>query len=278
MYVRERVFVGLAPFPHEDASLLRDVEVLLPLGFLLLEDEPRELPLLVHVSPCDAQHVAPPQPREAAEQERRLDLRVLAVHLREPFHLVNSEVHPRPLLRLEALNAAQGVVGYDALLERLIDAGSQLVEIAHLAVAGEGLVLEPLADVVMPSDRVVFEVVLEALHPFGRDVGKGQRLPSVVDFQVVVAAAPVAPVAALLLTAPPLHHSAVVVVEICLGGECALEAVHAVAELHHTLGADCVREAQRLLVLLLVRPCPFGDKIQFQILIRAHTVDVDVEP
>jgi len=56
-----------------------------------------------------------------------------------------------------------------------------------------------------------------------------------------------------------------------------LKAILSVTEFHDTLCSDSVGEQERLLVFLFVRPCPFRNKIHFQILIRPLTIQVYVE-
>ena len=88
------------------------------------------VPLLMHVAPHQPEHVGPPQPGQAGEQERPFDGWIFAFGLSEPLHLFDSQVHARSLFCLESLDAPHGVDRYDAVLIGLIQAGTQFVEVA----------------------------------------------------------------------------------------------------------------------------------------------------
>lgn len=59
---------------------------------------------------------------------------------------------------------------------------------------GEWFVLDSLSVVVSPRHSVVFEIVLEPLHPSGRYVGKGYTLSTLILLQVVEATVPITPI------------------------------------------------------------------------------------
>ena len=95
-----------------------------------IEDNPSELSLLMHIAPCQTDHVGAAQSRQAGEQERPLDGRIFAFCLSEPLHLFDGQVHACSLFGLETLDAPHGVDRYDAILVCLIQAGPQFIEVA----------------------------------------------------------------------------------------------------------------------------------------------------
>lgn len=83
--VGEDMLGVLAALAHEFGGLRRDVEIFLSAGLLLFEDNPSELSLLMHIAPCQTDHVGAAQSRQAGEQERPLDGRIFAFCLSEPL-------------------------------------------------------------------------------------------------------------------------------------------------------------------------------------------------
>lgn len=128
--VGEDMLGVLAALAHEFGGLRRDVEIFLSAGLLLFEDNPSELSLLMHIAPCQTDHVGAAQSRQAGEQERPLDGRIFAFCLSEPLHLFDGQVHACSLFGLETLDAPHGVDRYDAILVCLIQAGPQFIEVA----------------------------------------------------------------------------------------------------------------------------------------------------
>ena len=127
--VREDVRLGVSSLAHEDDRLWIDVDVLLSACFLLLEDYARELSLLANLFPFHFLDAALAQPGEAAEKESPAQDGVLAFCRCHRFDHLQREVHSLSFLDLEALDAAQGIMGDDAVLEGLIDASAELVEV-----------------------------------------------------------------------------------------------------------------------------------------------------
>ena len=277
MDVLERVLLRPPPLAQQLRRLGGDVKVLLSACLLLLEDEPRELALRVHLAPSEFQDVAAAKPREAAEQERPTDAVIVTGRGGEPPHLVDSEVHPLPLLGLETLNAPQGVRRYHPLVVRLRDAGFQFIEIGHSAVAREP-VFAPVPVVARPRARLPFEVVLETANVVGRDVLECP-LPQagVINAEVLEAGAPVPPVPSAVLPEPFLTQADIIVVEIRPLLELVTEAELAVLQFDDALRTDSLREGERLPVRHLVGSALFGDEVQVQVLITAATVNVDVK-
>lgn len=64
-----KIWLGvLAALAHEFGGLRRDVEIFLSAGLLLFEDNPSELSLLMHIAPCQTDHVGAAQ---SVRQENR---------------------------------------------------------------------------------------------------------------------------------------------------------------------------------------------------------------
>lgn len=58
VYIREYVVVRVSTVPHEFCRLLRYVKVFLTSCFLLPEDYPGKVALLVYLSPCKFEYIA----------------------------------------------------------------------------------------------------------------------------------------------------------------------------------------------------------------------------
>lgn len=81
------------------------------------------------LAPCHLLDVAFAQSREAGEEESVAERRVLAFRHDHRTHLVEREVDPLPLLRLEAHDATQRIPGDDAVFKCLVYASPEFVEV-----------------------------------------------------------------------------------------------------------------------------------------------------
>ena len=166
----EYVVVRLATLSHKLDGFRGEVEIFKPVCLFLIENNPCEIILRVHVFPFEPLDVAPAQTCQARKQERPFDGRVMAFRLGEHPYLVYREVHSFPLFRFYALNAPYRVVRYYPLVVCLVTTGSQLVEIGNLTVPGKRSVLYTFPAIFRPCTCLVFEVVLEAQHKIMVDV------------------------------------------------------------------------------------------------------------
>lgn len=130
--VPEYAFTRFAPLAHEFRSLRCDVKVFKSARLFLFEDDPGIFALLVNLSPCQLQYVAPAKSGQTREQERLFYVWIFAFGLRQLLQFVNGKVHSRSLLGLEALYATYRVVGDNPFIESLIETRTQLVEVAEL--------------------------------------------------------------------------------------------------------------------------------------------------
>ena len=148
--------------------------------------------------------------------------------------------HSFAFLFLEALNTTQRVIHDYMLLECTVDAGTQLVKIAHLRVAGQRGVLLPFPCVVCPCDCFFVQIVLEALHPFGGYPCECDALILLVYAQVVQAGEPIAVVASCIIyLLSLLTHCDVIVEEIHIARiERVSETMLTVLQFHDSLRLD----------------------------------------
>lgn len=107
----------------------------------------------------------------------------------------------------------------------------------------------------------MIEVILEPLNPFRRNVSKGEGIPAVVDFQVMVTRLPVTPITFTLFPSTLLDHCTVIVIETCFRSKGIIESEHPISQFHHTLRTNSISKPHSFLVLLPVRPCNLRDKI-----------------
>ena len=70
-----------------------------------------------------------PEPCEATEEERSLQMRVLAVGVGHLLDLINSKILALRLVGLESLDWIGRIRGDDAFLVRLVQASAELVEV-----------------------------------------------------------------------------------------------------------------------------------------------------
>lgn len=90
----EHLVFRTTPLAHIPLRLRTDVKVFGGTRLLLREDDPRVVPLLLHLAPPHLLYVALPDARKATEQEGPLQRRVLAVGLRQRLNLVYGQVVP----------------------------------------------------------------------------------------------------------------------------------------------------------------------------------------
>ena len=89
--------------------------------------------------------------------------------------------------------------------------------------------------VATPCASLFLQIVLEALHPFGRDVGKGELFKvAVVLFKVFQARPSVAPVPLAVSAEPLFGYGYIVIVEVGVLCVVLLEAELVVLHLHDT--------------------------------------------
>ena len=162
----------------------------------------------------------------------------------------------------------------------MIQARTQFVEVRHLAVLGEVLLLGECAVLGLPvlADGFLVEVVPESLYPFGRDLTKCHLLIRHEDFEVLEAAVPITPIsAALLRTQTVGTHLTEIIEEDDILLERLFKSKAVVLELDNPLAPDRFRECEGVPVRLLVFLCPFGYEVKLQEFVRPDTVDVDVK-
>lgn len=131
-YVREDIILILATLSHNAGRLFRDVEIFLPFGFLLPKDDAGKIPLPEHVAPFEPQDVAASQSCQAGEQERPPDTVIVARCVHEPFQFFECQVHSCSFFCLKPVNATTGIDSHYTIIERLVQASPQFIEIANL--------------------------------------------------------------------------------------------------------------------------------------------------
>ena len=113
---------------------LGDVKVFLPAGLLLLEDQTRVLVELTNLAPGQFLDVALAQSRETGKHEGSFEVWVAALGLGEQLHLFHGKILALRLRSLEPLNRI-GWIGIDnPVLECLVQARLQFVEVRYLRV------------------------------------------------------------------------------------------------------------------------------------------------
>ncbi len=265
--VREHRSVRRPALPHKGDSLGVDVKILQAARLLLVEDYPREVALCVDFAPSEPFDVTPPQPCEATEQERRPHGLRFTVGVGEPLQFFEREVHPRPLAGLEALYALHRVAGDNPVLERLIEAAAQFVEVRHATVTGQIINLA-VSVVVFPSLGFRFEEVTEADAPFPVNLLECPLFEVlVIVLEVFQTGTPITPIPAAVFLDAGFAHRHIIPIEICVLLELGLEAELAVTEFNHSLRPYRFGEGERFAVLLLVSLCPLGDEVQVQVFV-----------
>lgn len=113
-----------------------------------------------------------------------------------------------------------------------------------------------------------FEEVAEADAPLPVDLLECPLFEVlVIVLEVLQAGTPITPIPAAVFLDARFAHRHIIPIEICVLSELGLEAELAVTEFDHSLCPYRFGEGERFAVLLLVRLCPLGDKVQLQVFV-----------
>ena len=183
----------------------------------------------------------------------------------------------------EPLRPDRRIVRNDPVVERLVHAGQDLVEIRLLAVLRQGFCRLCGDDVLpfVPAPCRGVQILPERLYPLRRYVTERDALlvPSRKEsLKVLKTAPPVAPVALASLGIEPLFtHLLVVVNKESVQLVRRLEAEPLVLNIDQPLGFDRLGQPHGFAVVLPVLPRPLRDEVQLQKFILAPAIDIDVQ-
>ena len=113
-------------------SLCCDVKVFLTLCFLLLKDDANMTALFSDLFPRHLFYVAFTDACQTGKQKRSPEDRIFALRSGHSPDLFKGQVNSFNLNSLEPLNTAQWVVRDYLLFKRLIDTGSEFIEVLDL--------------------------------------------------------------------------------------------------------------------------------------------------
>lgn len=109
--------------------LFRDVKVLLTASLLLLEDNTCELTELVDFSPSQFQHVRLTESCKAREKECSFEVWIITLCSIKFLYVFPGKIFSLTLFFLEAFDATKRIVWDNTILEGLVDASLEFVEI-----------------------------------------------------------------------------------------------------------------------------------------------------
>lgn len=170
VYILKYRFVGFASWSHQFGSLRGNVEVFLPAGFLLLEDDAGKVSLLLYVLPSKAYNVRPSQAGKAREEEHLLGCSVMAWGYGQGSDFVHGKIHTIYLNGFGLFCTKHRVAGEVTFFESLADAGLELAEVAVARIGRQGDAFGALAGVATPSSGTMLQIVAKSVDPFRCDL------------------------------------------------------------------------------------------------------------